>query len=261
MKRTPLPTLPDTVPARLRDRFCGAPVFDSSCSPEARVYYIDRDGGMYLKLSPRGTLAAEAKMTEYFHGKGLAPEVLEYTSGERDVLLTRAARGEDATHPETISDPCRLADTMGKALRALHETSAFDCPVPRRMDGYLALAEKNYREGRFDPSLFPTGIGFATANEAYAVLEAGKPALKNDTLIHGDFCLPNIMLENWRVCAFIDLGNGGVGDRHVDLFWGAWTLIYNLKTDKYCYRFFDAYGRDRVDADLLRTVAAAECFG
>lgn len=261
MNRTPLHTLPDTVPDHLRDRFRGAPVFDSSCSPEARVYYIDRDGGIYLKLSPRGSLRAEAEMTAYFHGKGIAPEVLEYMSGECDVLLSRAARGEDCTAALYLSDPCRLADVMGEALRALHETSALDCPVPRRMDGYLALAEKNYREGKFDPSLFPEGIGFSSADEAYAVLAAGKHALESDTLIHGDYCLPNIMLDNWRFSAFIDLGNGGVGDRHVDLFWGAWTLVYNLKTDKYCDRFFDAYGRDRVDADLLRTVAAAEVFG
>ncbi len=37
---------------------------------------------------------------------------------------------------------------------------------------------------------------------------------------------------------FIDLGNGGVGDRHIDLFWGAWTLFYNLKTDRHTERFF-----------------------
>ena len=261
MKRTPLPKLPDTLPARFCDRFRGAPVFDCSSSPEARVYFVDLDGGIYLKSAPPGTLAAEAKMTEYFHGKGLAPAVLDYVQADTDLLVTCAARGEDATHPETLSDPCRLADTMGRALRALHETDGTGCPVPRRMDGYLALAEANYRAGKFDPSLFRGAFSFSTADEAYAVLTAGKGALQNDTLIHGDYCLPNIMLENFRVSAFIDLGNGGIGDRHVDLLWGAWTLVYNLKTDKYCDRFFDAYGRERVDADILRTVAAAECFG
>ena len=50
-------------------------------------------------------------------------------------------------------------------------------------------------------------------------------------------------------------------DRHVDLFWGAWTLQYNLKTDDYRQYFFDAYGRELVDDERLRVVAAAECFG
>ena len=69
------------------------------------------------------------------------------------------------------------------------------------------------------------------------------------------------MLDNWRFSGFIDLGNGGVGDRHVDLFWGAWTLNFNLGTDQYRERFFDAYGKDRVDKDILKIIAAAEVFG
>lgn len=44
-------------------------------------------------------------------------------------------------------------------------------------------------------------------------------------------------------------------------FWGAWTLNFNLKTDKYRNRFFDAYGRDKVDESKLEILAAAEVFG
>ena len=69
------------------------------------------------------------------------------------------------------------------------------------------------------------------------------------------------MLDDWRFSGFIDLGNGGVGDRHIDLFWGIWSLGFNLKTDRYADRFLDAYGRDRVEPELLRIVAAYEVFG
>ena len=69
------------------------------------------------------------------------------------------------------------------------------------------------------------------------------------------------MLNDWKLSAFIDVGYGGVGDRHIDIFWGIWTLGFNLKTNKYHERFLDAYGRDKVDEALLRVVAAAEVFG
>ena len=95
----------------------------------------------------------------------------------------------------------------------------------------------------------------------FAFLEQNKHLLAHDTLLHGDYCLPNIMLDEWRFSGFIDVGNGGVGDRHVDLFWGAWTLAFNLKTEAYRERFFDAYGRDKVEDHLLSVVAAAEVFG
>ena len=52
-----------------------------------------------------------------------------------------------------------------------------------------------------------------------------------------------------------------MGERHIDLYWGAWSLQFNLKTDAYRQRFFDAYGRDLVNEEILRVIAAAETFG
>ena len=261
MKRTLLETMPEGMPDEIVRYAVGARIYDSSCSPQARVYFIDRDGGYYVKRSPAGTLAAEAKMTSYFHSKGLGAQVLHYSTGEVDWMMTSRVAGEDCTHAMYRAEPERLCDLLAQKLRELHEMDAGDCPVQDRMSGYLALAEDNYRTGNYDKSAFPDSFGYRTADEAYAVLQAGRGALKNEVLLHGDYCLPNIMLDGWRFSGFIDVGNGGIGDRHVDLFWGAWTLWFNLKTNAYRDRFFDAYGRDKVDADILRTIAAAEVFG
>ena len=78
MKRTPLTHLPPALPEELRSLLEGAALFDSSCSPEARVCFIDRDGGYYLKSASKGSLATEAALTRYFHTKGLATEVVDY---------------------------------------------------------------------------------------------------------------------------------------------------------------------------------------
>ena len=91
-------------------------------------------------------------------------------------------------------------------------------------------------------------------------LEENAPVCE-PVLTHGDYCLPNILLDDWRFAGFIDLDSGGVGDRHVDLFWGIWSLGFNLKTDRYRERFLDAYGRDKIEEERLRTVAAVEVFG
>ncbi len=241
---------------------CGMPVYDSSCSPEARVWFIDRDGGYYLKRGTAGQLKREAQMTEYFHSKGLATKVLRYFSAEGfDWMLTERVEGEDCTHPRYLEDPKRLCDTLATLLRSLHETDHRDCPVTNRMKEYLATAERNYRTDCYDKSHFPDSFGYRSGEEAYAALQAGREGLRSEVLLHGDYCLPNVMLADWRFSAFIDVDSGGVGDRHVDLFWGTWTLLFNLKTDAYRERFLDAYGRDRVDEELLRTVAAAEVFG
>lgn len=261
MKQIPIQIHPEQFPASFRVLLEGADLYDSSCSPEARVYFIDKQDGFYLKTGEKGALAKEAALTKYFHSKGLATEVLAYEQGERDWMLTRRVTGEDCTHVAYLSDPRRLSETTGTLLRQLHETAGAGCPVPDHTAEYRAAAERNYRAGRFDHALFPPDWGYHSAEEAWYMVETYGGELKNDTLLHGDYCLPNIMLNDWRFSGFIDLDNAGMGDRHIDLFWGIWTLQFNLKTDAYTQRFMDAYGRDKIEPELLRTVAAFEVFG
>ena len=40
----------------------GARIFDSSSSPEARVYFIDKDEGYFLKTAKKGSLQKEATL-------------------------------------------------------------------------------------------------------------------------------------------------------------------------------------------------------
>lgn len=47
----------------------------------------------------------------------------------------------------------------------------------------------------------------------------------------------------------------------MDVLWGIWTLNYNLGTTRYTDRFMDAYGRDRIEPEKLRMVAAMEMIG
>ena len=104
------------------------------------------------------------------------------------------------------------------------------------------------------------GLLVTTSTLAPHVIEENGKYLTCDTLLHGDYCLPNIMLDGWKFTGFIDLDHAGLGDRHMDLFWGIWSLEFNLKTDRYRERFLDAYGRDRVNEETLRLIAALEVF-
>ncbi len=259
MYRTPITPDLTAFPAFVRPLLTGATLYDSSCSPQARVFYIEKDGGYYLKRSPKGTLEREARLTRYFHSLGLGAEVLSYQSLDEDWLLTRRVVGEDMTHPSVLADPIRLCDTLAECLRMLHALPPEGCPIENHTARYLATAEENYRAGLFDPSY--ADIPDLTPDTAWQRVTSQGPLLQNDTLLHGDYCLPNIMLKDWHFSGFIDLGNGGIGDCHVDLFWGAWTLRFNLKTDCYRQRFFDAYGRDRVDPERLTLVSIIETFG
>ncbi|MDR0813317.1 MAG: aminoglycoside 3'-phosphotransferase [Oscillospiraceae bacterium] len=261
MTLTPITADLSEFPDELHEILRGARLYDSSCSQEARVIFIDRDSGYFLKSAPTGSLRKEAELTRYFHEKGLAAGVTRYVTGGRDWLLTEKLRGDDCTAAKYLERPERLCDALAERLFLLHAADCAGCPEPNRTASYLADAESNFRRGHYDLDLFPDSWGFETAEQAHSIVLTSGHLLQADTLLHGDYCLPNVILDDWRFSGFVDLGSGGVGDRHVDLFWGAWTLNFNLKTDKFRQRFFDAYGRGRVDEARLRVVAAVEVFG
>ena len=54
-----------------------------------------------------------------------------------------------------------------------------------------------------------------------------------NTLIHGDFCLPNILVTNENNIGYIDLGDAGIGDPWRDYAWCIWSLEYNLTSKDY----------------------------
>ena len=260
MERKPTTLDINTVPSVFHHMVRGARVFDCSSSPEAKVYYLQKGGGYYLKIAPQGTLKKEADMTTFFYEHQLGPEVFFYLCHDKDWLLTRAAQGETCLEKRYLQDPKRLCDVTATLLRRLHELNTEECPIQNRTADYLATLDQNLHTVSDFHETLPPFLG-VTRENAREIALAGKDSLKQDTLIHGDYCLPNILLDRWHFSAFIDGGNGGVGDRHIDLFWGIWSLGFNTKTWDYTDRFLDVYGRDAVDADLLRIVAACECFG
>jgi len=261
VKKIPIKFDTGSLPSAFLPYLKGGELYDSSSSPEAKVIYIKKRDSLYLKIGEQGTLKREAELYRYFHTIALSPAVLEYCSEDKDYLLTASADGKDCTEAEYLSNPGKLAATIGEALRKLHSTDAPDCPAPKRTEEYIESVFNGYSQGRFDSSIFLGKRKFKNAEEAIKLFDEGKNLLKQDCLIHGDYCLPNIILKDFKLSSFIDLGNGGIADRHIDIFWGAWTLFFNLHTNKYKDIFFDAYGRDAINQDILTIIEAAECFG
>lgn len=261
MTLTPMNVNIHEYPTEFQPLLTGAKVYNSSCSPEAQVIFIDKDGGYFLKSASKSSLEREAVMTKYFHDKGLAAEVLAYMSEERDWLLTVKIQGDDCTMVKYLEQPTRLCDLLAERLAMLHAVDHSDCPIQNHTEIYLAHADHSFHTSSYNKNHLLDSFGYHNVEEAWAIVESRKHLLKTDTLLHGDYCLPNIILNDWQFGGFIDFDSSGVGDRHVDIFWGIWSLAFNLKTNKYRERFINAYGRYKIDEEMLRIVAAAEVFG
>ncbi|MCL2188019.1 MAG: aminoglycoside 3'-phosphotransferase [Defluviitaleaceae bacterium] len=260
MTLTPITINPDSFPADLRPLLRNAMCYDSACSPEMRVIFIDKDNGYFLKIGSQGALTRQAEHMRYFHKKDLTARVLSYISEEMDYLLTEKIHGDDCTAEKYLARPEKLCDLLAEQLLRLHAMDFSDCPTQNHTAWYLAKTGENYRNGTYNKDDFPDSFGYKNEAEAWAVVQANRNILQNTALIHGDYCLPNVMLNDWHFAGFIDLDNAGVGDSHVDIFWAIWSLRFNLHTDNYRQRFIDAYGRSKIDEEKLHIIAAMEVF-
>lgn len=209
----------DDFPSELHYIFENARIYDSSSHPSMTVLYSDN--GYYVKIAEKGSLAKEAEMARLFACNGIGVDVVSVISGTKYYMVTRPAKGEDCTH--YLNNPEKLCEVLAEAMKFLHDRPIKNVPVSSCMETY-----------------------------------AGLSFIKQDTFIHGDFCLPNIILDNWKFSKFIDLGLAGAGDRHIDIYWVLWSLNHNLKTDRYTDYFLDLYGKENYDKDVLKRVAEIE---
>lgn len=291
MKRTETQINIHDFPVELHPYLAGADIFDSSSSPKAKVYFISPR--YYLKVGERGSLMHEAFMARWFYKNGLGVEVIWYGGSDRDYMLTNAAEGKDCT--EFLENPERLCSVMAGAMKMLHSLPAAELPACVARGDYekaLKSGGGNYDSSILMPCFMKPSIeettlkegtssgekiisnakiapeekisfkeGISSKEEAWAIMQENKHRLKCDTLIHGDFCLPNIIVKDGRFSCFIDLAMAGLGDKHIDLYWAPWSLQYNLGTEKYTDYFLDLYGRENFEYDMLRVIAAFEAFG
>lgn len=239
-----------------------ADIYDSSSSPEANVYFIDSESGYFLKRGLINSLSKENAMLEFLSSRELAPDVLAYLQDKDDWLLTRKAKGKSCISSEYMQNPIKLVESIAEPLVMLHSLDYHDCPIKNRTGDYLESYSANKQAGIFNADhLFFFDKEFLSPAEASAFVDDRVRILETNTLVHGDYCLPNIILQDWKFSSFIDVGFAGVGDRNIDIFWAIWSLRFNFKTDKYTQLFIDAYGKDKVDIERLRLISAIECFG
>ena len=85
--------------------------------------------------------------------------------------MTEKINGDDGTSEKYLEKPEKLCDIFAEKLAILHSLDFADCPIQNHTERYLAEAEYNYRADIFDKDLFPDNWGYATAEEAWYVIE------------------------------------------------------------------------------------------
>ncbi len=157
-------------------------------------------------------------------------------------VLTDAMAGLDATNEAFRSDTAGLVRRLAVGLRRFHEAPATSCPFNFRIDDALTLARDRLDHGVIDPARdFHPEHAHLSAQEAVRKLESARPPAEDAVVCHGDYCVPNILMNEKGVVGYVDLGELGVSDRWWDLAVATWSLTWNFGPG-YESLFLDAYG-------------------
>jgi kanamycin kinase len=180
------------------------------------------------------------------------PEVVACESlGAMTILVTEALPGRDATQPSWRSDLPRLVASLGRGLRSFHDAVGEEwCPFRFDVARALDHVRRRVDAGRIGSADFHDIHAHLTPASALAELEATAPDGEDLVVCHGDYCAPNMVLEDWCVTGYVDLGELGVADRWWDIAVGAWSAGWNFGTE-FEPLFYESYGVEP-DPDRIR---------
>ena len=205
-------------------------------------------------LDPLETsLAGERDRLQWLAGFVPVPEVV--SAGVDDTtewLITVALDGTDGTDPAHHVDLEHLIRTLAHGLRAFHDAVPVDaCPFDASTDVAIERARARVAAGRVDPTEFqPIHHGFDPAELLEMVVASRAPTDADLVVLHGDYCVPNVLITDGAISGYVDLGHAGVGDRHRDLAIACRSVAHNFGGHSVGL-FLDAYGVDRPDLARL----------
>lgn len=225
----------------------------SQYGSEAVTYRLSRASAetRYLKLTRTDwypSLEAEAARLEWAVDCLPVPRVIEQgSSGQVNWLITGALPGRDATHPAWATDHDRIVRLLAAGLRRFHDAPVDTCPFDFRIDPALAHARRRLSVGRIQPGDdFHPEFSHLSAAEAIQQLERTRPASEQLVVCHGDYCLPNVLIDSGAVSGYVDLGELAVADLWWDLAVATWSVTWNLGPG-YENLFLEEYGVERDD--------------
>lgn len=189
-----------------------------------------------LKIQPDNEETRnEHDMMVWLQDKLPVPKVLGFViEGEKNYLLMSRIPGKMSCDEVYMEKPQQLAEALARALQMLWQADVSDCPAVFDLNKKLEMARYNVENGlvdldNVDPETFGEG-GFANPQALLDWLIANRPK-EERVLVHGDFCLPNIFLQDGRVSGFIDIGKTGIADKWQDIALCYRSLCHNYQGD------------------------------
>jgi aminoglycoside phosphotransferase len=222
---------------------------------ESKTYLLTGTSvNLYLKiqsLTAVESLLNEKERLEWLQVKLPVPEVLYY--GKDDVneyLLITEIAGVNASDKLFEMTLPAIMKQVAIGLRKVHEIKIDNCPFNQRLESKIEEARKRVQNKLVDEEDFDQIRLGLTPEELLKELLFKRPAMEDLVFTHGDYCLPNIIIDKGEFSGFIDWGRAGVADRYQDLALAARSITYNFGKE-HVQHFLEEYGVKEVDESKI----------
>lgn len=179
----------------------------------------------YLKVhfgSKPDPFTYEADVMNYLNGKVPVPRLIEIGQNETlHFMLISRIIGSNAANVVGQIQAEGIVQIMAESLRQLHSIDIHNCHLDQRVynkvqKAFLNAKNQLVRLGDLDECRREWSLEKLTS----ALEERFQKSLfhaEDLVFTHGDYCLPNVIINANTFSGFVDLGRAGIADRHLDI--------------------------------------------
>lgn len=209
------------------------------CSNATIFCFKDHEKELYLKIEKKNEeFEREQKCLDWLKTRLPVPNIVaRYNYNGYDYLLMTKAVGEMACTDKFLKNPEGLVMILAEGIKQLQNVDISNCPFDCTIDYKLTKARERIENNLIDMSDWEENSQFDSPEELYEFLVKNKP---NEELVfsHGDYCLPNLFIENGVISGFIDLGRSGIADKWQDIALCKRSLEHNYRSSIYSELLF-----------------------
>ncbi len=193
-------------------------------------------------LSGRNSLKEEYERNKWLEGKLNVPKVYYYKElNGIEYYLMEKKDGVSAHKVESF------ASLVGENLKQIHSIDITNCPFKNNStDNLLKIAIDKI------DIILPTILEiYPEMNKEIIIdfLKNNKPT--DSVLVHGDYSLPNILINDNREVSLIDLGDVSISTKYFDLYYLKKSFARNKKIG--CFKeFLESYGLSEIDEKSMK---------
>ncbi len=191
---------------------------------------------MYLKIiedQQTLSLERESSILKWIDERVPTPNLLYYgVQDGNEFQLTTEVIGIPTYQVETTERE-HAVKALGEALSMIHSLDPSRCPIDNRISNRLKQLQEN-------------GVDTSHLKDQ-----------PDETFMftHGDYCLPNIIINEGELSGVIDWDYAGLADPYTDFASCIWSMGYNYGLEETAERwepyFFMVYGLDDIDVGKL----------